>query len=501
VGNPFLEKVLLEACLEVARTDFIEGMQDLGAAGLTSSAVECAARGNTGIDLDVSLVPRREQGMTPYEIMISESQERMLLIVKSGCEDDVKSIFDRWDISCVTIGRVTGSGKAKIFDKDQLVADISVALLDEAPQYRLQGVRPSNQEELHNIRVDELPLPMDGPGKVLVDLLGSPLIASKKWVYRQYDHEVQTNTVVKPGSDATVLRIRGSKKGIVLSIDGNGRHCYLDPYMGGALAVAEASRNVACAGGLPLAVTDCLNFGNPERPHVYYQLEECIKGMAAACRALGVPVVSGNVSLYNESSGHAIYPTPVVGALGLLENLDHHATSHFSHPGDKVFLLGSFTVDIREESLAGSEYLERWHGLVAGKPTIDLELEVRLQKCLVRLAKGALVHSMHDCSDGGLGVAIAESSIGGNMGFRGNFMGGVRWDVMLFGESPSRVVISLDQANLKEMLAVVEDEGVPVVGLGIVTDDQRFEIENLLDLPMADLIEAHSDGLEKALAG
>ena len=328
----------MEACLEVARAGYLEGMQDLGAAGLTSSAVECAARGGTGVELDVALVPRREADMTPYEVMLSESQERMLLIVPRGREGDVQRCMAKWDIPCTAVGSVTADGTARIFDGPDLVAEVDVDTLTEAPQYRTAPVRPSELSGLHARPMPSAP-DVRQAGSLLLKLLASPNIASKRSVYRPYDHEVQTNTLVKPGqADAAVMRLRGTDKAIALSIDGNGRMAYLEPYVGGAMAVAEACRNVACVGATPLAVTDCLNFGNPERPEVYYQLEECIRGMADACRALGVPVVSGNVSLYNEAQGVAIYPTPVVGAVGLLQNARHRVTGAFQAEGDLVFL-------------------------------------------------------------------------------------------------------------------------------------------------------------------
>ena len=498
VGNPFLEKVLIEACLEVSRTDFLEGMQDLGAAGLTSSVVECATRGGSGVEIDLSAVPRREQGMTPYEVMLSESQERMLLIVKQGCEHKVKSIFDKWDVQCTPIGKVTDDGLARIYDGPELVGQVPARLLTEAPQYRLEGVRPSWMDSLQSLQLDNSPLP-EAPERVLLDLLGSPNIASKEWVYRQYDHEVQTNTVVKPGSDAAVLRLRGTHKAIALTTDGNGRYCYLDPYQGGALAVAEACRNLACAGARPLALTDCLNFGNPERPEVYYQMEQCIRGMADACKALGVPVVSGNVSLYNESGGEAIYPTPVVGALGLLDDVERHCTACFKRGSDVVVLLGSPTVEADAATLGGSEYLERWHGQVAGRPTIDLDTEARLQRCLLCLIQEGVIRSAHDCSDGGLAVALAEACIGGPLGFQGEFTVEGRWDAALFGEAPSRAVVSLDPARLDDLRSATAKEGVPFVRLGTVSAEGRFVVPGLLDLPLPELADAYGHGLERAL--
>ncbi len=514
VGDPFLEKVLVEACLEAARSGHLDAMQDLGAAGLTSSAVECAARGGTGVEIDVALVPRRESGMTPYEVMLSESQERMLLIVREGEERPVADIFERWDLSATVIGRVTGDGLARVLDAGEVVAEVDITPLSEPPQYRSAPQRPAYLAELH-----DAPLPQEPPageaGAVLKALLASPNVASKRSVYRRYDHEVQTNTMVKPGAgDAAVLRIRGTQRALALAVDGNGRMAYLEPYVGGAMAAAEACRNVACAGARPLALTDCLNFGDPERPDVYYQLAEAVRGIADAARALGVPVVSGNVSLYNESGGEAIYPTPVVGAVGLLEDADARLTAGFVEPGDAVLLLGASSLDGEAASLGGSEYLAHIHGLVIGAPSIDLALEARLQSLVGALAGARLLRSAHDCSDGGLAVAVAESAVLGGIGFTGDSdllspsgegielrgQDPPRWDAALFGEPPSRVVVSCapDQVGAVVREALAQD--VPAVRLGTVGGD-RVRLGGLVDEPLEELAEAHETGLERALAG
>ena len=322
VGNPFLEKTLIEACLEALVTGYVLAMQDLGAAGLTSAVVESVAHGNSGAVIDVARAPRREKGMSPYQVMLSESQERMLVVVSGEHEAAVRQVFDKWDLDHAVIGEVTDDGLVRVYDGDSLEASLAVDVLTDPPLYHLQGVPPAYMEETRGVDLEALPLPPEGAESVLLRLLSFPDIAGKEWIYRQYDHQVQTNTLQAPGGDAAVLRIKGTSKGIALSTDGNGRYCYLDPLAGGAIAVAEACRNLACVGAEPLAITDCLNFGNPERPEVYYQLEQCIDGMAQACEALGVPVISGNVSLYNETRGVAIWPTPVVGALGLLEDAE-----------------------------------------------------------------------------------------------------------------------------------------------------------------------------------
>ena len=495
VANPFLEKVLIEACLEAAATGCLQGMQDLGAAGLTSATVESAARSGNGVELDVSRVHLRDAGMDPYEIMLSESQERMVLIVNSNRQAQVESVFRKWDIPCVEIGKATGTGAARIYNGPDLVAQPPIDLLTDPPRYRSKGIKPHAQAESQRYPLGSLTLPSKSTGDILLRLLGSPNIASKEGVYRQYDQQVQTNTVVAPGADAAVLRLKGTQKGIALCTDGNGRYCFLDPYRGGAIAVAEACRNLSCVGAEPIALTDCLNFGNPENPETYYQLEWCIRGMAKACRVLDVPVVSGNVSLYNETRGRAIYPTPVVGALGLLDDVRLHATSAFRAPGEMVVLLGSANVRGRTRDLSGSEYLERVHGVVAGRPAIDLKLEKAVQTvCRIAVREG-LATSAHDCSDGGLAVTLAECCIAGGNGFRGEFQIKGRWDAALFGEAQSRIVVALPSGRLGELGELAESEGVPLTSLGIVQPDPRFEIEGLMDLRLSELETAWSGGL------
>ena len=498
VGNPFLEKVLIEACLEAAQSAHVVGVQDLGAAGLTSASVESASKADRGIEIDVSLVPRRDTGMAPYEVMLSESQERMLVVVSDGHEDELKEVFDKWDLDSTVIGKVTDDGLARIYEGDSLRAEAPVRLLTDAPQYRLEGVKPQYLNDLQQYDLDSVPLPSEGAEAVLLRLLASPNIASKLSVYRQYDHQVQTNTVQGPGGDAAVLRIKGTSRGIALATDGNGRLCYLDPRLGGMIAVAEACRNVVCTGAEPIALTDCLNFGNPERPDVYYQLEECIKGMARASEALSAPVVSGNVSLYNESRGEAIYPTPVVGALGLLEDVDSHVGTGFTRPDDAVVLLGADTVDGRPNTLAGSEYLDLVHGLVAGRPEIDLDLELRLQKAYLRLVREGIIRSAHDCSEGGLAVAVAESCIAGGMGFVGNFEVEDRWDAALFGEVQSRIVVSVPPDLVPALKEICEAEEVPFVEIGRTGGDS-LRIGELIDLPLDRADDAWRNALERAV--
>ena len=498
VGNPFLEKVLIEACLEAARNEHVVGIQDLGAAGLTSASVEAASRAGRGVEIDVSLVPRRDTGMTPYEVMLSESQERMLVIVAEGHEQELKALFDRWDLDSTVIGSVTDDEVARIYEGDSLRAEAPVRLLVDAPLYRPGGAKPSRLIELQEYDLDSIPLPTEGADQVLLRLLASPTIAAKQWIYRQYDHQVQTNTVQGPGGDAAVMRIKGSSRGIALATDGNGRLCYLDPLAGGMIAVAEACRNVACTGAVPIALTDCLNFGNPERPDVYYQLEECVRGMARASEALSAPVVSGNASLYNESQGESIYPTPIVGALGLLDDIGLQVAAGFTRPGDVVVLLGEGAVGGRSEALAGSEYLELVHGLVAGRPSIDLDLEVRLQRACVRLVREGVIRSAHDCSDGGLAVAIAESCVLGGIGFDGGGELDGRWDAALFGETQSRIVVSLSPAHVPALGDVCGAEEVPWVELGR-TGGGSVRMGGYVDLGLDQVEDVWRNALERAL--
>ncbi len=498
VGNPFLEKLLIEACLELAETDWIAGMQDLGAAGLTSSAIESAARGGGGIEVDVLKVPRREKGMTPYEVMLSESQERMLVIAKKGCKDKVKAVFDRWELRSDVIGQVTGDGMARIKEGEKVVADIPVDLLTSPPIYRRRVKKPPRLEQLQAFDVASIPdLSPKKAGSTLLRLLASPNIASKRCVYRQYDHQVGDNTVVLPGSDAGVLRIKGTKKGIALTTDGNPRYCCVNPYLGGVIAVAEAARNLVCTGAQPLAITNCLNFGNPEKDDVYYQLRECIAGMARACRELRTPVVSGNVSLYNETKGEAIYPTPVVGMVGLLEDVAKHCASGFKNEGDLVFLLGDGQVV--DSSIGSSEYLALVHGIIKGNPHIDLGLEKRLQRCCLEAIRRDILNSAHDCSEGGLGVALAESCVANGLGFvsRDWRIAG-RLDSALFGEAQSRIVVSLAPKSAWKLGRLAARWQIGAKRLGTV-EGKRLILRGYIDLSVDEIGEAWWGGLEKLL--
>jgi phosphoribosylformylglycinamidine synthase II len=499
IGDPFLEKLLMEACLDLAHnhSEWIVGIQDLGAAGLTASSLESVARGGTGLEIDVAKVPRREEGMTPYEVMIAESQERMLIIVKKGYEEEVKGLFDRWELRSTIIGAVTDNGLARIREGEREVACLPVGMLTEAPQYSREGVPPAELAELQTFALDSLPDVAD-PAASLLRLLSLPTIAAKQWVHRQYDQHVLTNTVDGPGGDAAVMRIRGTKKGIALCTDGNGRYCYLDPYAGGAIAVAEAARNVVCVGAQPIAITDCLNFGDPNRPEVYYQMEQVISGMAEACRKLGVPVISGNVSLYNETGGQAVHPSPVIGMLGLLEDVSRRCPMAFAEEGQEVFLLGGELAG-DASALAGSEYLKGTHGLVAGRPSIDLDLEVRVQSAALAAIREGLATACHDCAEGGLAVALAEMCIGGGLGLdaSGIEVGG-RLDAALFGEGQSRIVMAVAPGAGQRLAEVAAAHEVTVACIGRVTGE-RLVLGRYIDLAVAELAAAYGGGLERAL--
>ncbi|MDE0035433.1 MAG: phosphoribosylformylglycinamidine synthase subunit PurL [Deltaproteobacteria bacterium] len=486
VGDPFTEKLLLEACLELMKTDAIVGIQDMGAAGLTSSAVEMAGRGGSGVELELSHVPLREQGMTPYEILLSESQERMLLVARPESVERLQAIFQRWDLDAVVVGRVIDEPVFRVLSEGREEAAIPVAALtDAAPTYDRPAARPARQDEIQRLDDAALPQP-ENMNRVLEQLLESPNIASREWVYRQYDHYVRSNTVVAPGGDAAVVRIKGTSRGLALTVDCNGRYCYLDPHVGGMAAVAEAARNLACVGAAPLGLTDCLNFGNPEKEEVMWQFSQAILGMREACLALDIPVVSGNVSFYNETEGVSIHPTPTVAMVGLLEDVERIATPWFKEEGDLVVLLGS-----NRGELGGSEYLKVVHDRVAGRPpAVDLTLERSVQRTCRAAVDAGLLSSAHDVSEGGLAVVLAEACFGDPC------VGAVidvepegRPDAFLFGESHSRIVVSLkdqDYARLQE-LASMENTSCEVIGrVGgtrlVIGDMVRARVDRLKNL-------------------
>ena len=496
VGNPFMEKLLMEACYELASEhgDWVVGLQDLGAAGLTSAVLECCAKGNSGAILNLERVPRRESGMTPYEVMLSESQERMLVIAKPQHVDDVRRLFEHWELHCADIGEVVDGDTVILRENGVEVGRVPVAIATEPPEYRRKGVRPAELQALNNYDLGSLPdVSPDGATDALLQLLNRPNIASRRPVYRQYDQQVLGNTVVQPGCDAAVVRIAGTDSGFAVKTDCNSRLCYLDPYVGAAAAVAESARNVVCTGATPVAVTDCLNFGDPEKPEVYYQLEQAIRGIAEACSEFDTPVVSGNVSLFNESGGRPVYPTPVIGMLGLIDDVHTAMNCAFSLPGADVWLLGA-GVEQPATALAGSEYLEMAHDLVAGLPVVDLTAESRLQRLVLAAHSEGLLLSAHDCSDGGLAVALVESALAGECGFHGDISIDGRLDAALFGEAQARIVVSARPEAAARLDALARQNQVPLTRLGAVVEGDGFSI-GPVQSPLGPLRDAYETGL------
>ncbi|AKU89646.1 phosphoribosylformylglycinamidine synthase subunit PurL [Vulgatibacter incomptus] len=497
VGDPFVEKLLLEACLELMQTDAIVGIQDMGAAGLTSSSVEMAGRAGNGLDMHLDRVPMREEGMTPYEIMLSESQERMLIVAKVGREKDVVAIFEKWDLDVAVVGSVSDTGTLRLFWHGQLAAELPIDPLTEgAPVYDRPRQRPADLDALQAFDPATLPAPAD-LGSTLLQLVARPTIASKEWVYRQYDHMVRLGTVVRPGGDAAVVRVEG-KKGVALSADCPSRMVYLDPYMGGMLTVAEASRNVSVVGGEPIGLTDCLNFGNPEKPEIMWQFAEAVRGIADACRALDVPVVSGNVSLYNETDGKGIFPTPTCAVVGLVPDIERTSTTWWKEAGHEIALLGTCTGEA-----GGSEYLVACFDKTAGlPPRLDLSREKAVQDAVRDMVRAGLLASAHDCADGGIAVALAESCVmgkpEGGLGAKVKVPGTARADLLLFAEDPSRVLVSYDPAKRAEVEAMAAKTGAPFAVLGTVGGDS-LEIEGALKVPVKALARGWRTGLTRVL--
>jgi phosphoribosylformylglycinamidine synthase len=488
VGDPFTEKLLLEATLEMIRNELLVGIQDMGAAGITCSTSEMSASGNSGMEIDLSKVPLREEGMSPYEIMLSESQERMLVVVKQGQEQEVKEICEKWDLNAEIIGRVTCGPNLSVKQNGKLVAEIpaeSLVLGGGAPVYDRESRKPEFIEALHNLDFNTLPEP-NNHTQILKKLLASPNIASKEWVIHQYDHMVRTNTVVLPGSDAAVVRIKGTKRGLAMKTDCNGRYVYLNPRMGAMIAVAESARNVVCSGAKPVAITNCLNFGNPYKPEIYWQFKEVVAGIREACRLLETPVTGGNVSFYNENPDGAVYPTPVIGMIGIVEDLHHITTTWFKNEGDVIVLIGE-----NRGEIGGSEYLKVQFNKIAGDcPQLDIEFEKRLQKaCLEAIQKG-LIQSAHDVSEGGLAVALAECcflSPEKNIGAQIHLKINMRNDFILFGEDQSRIILSLREDHLPPLKQICDSHQVVINVIG------RAEGTTL---SINDLIQAEVDELE-----
>jgi phosphoribosylformylglycinamidine synthase len=488
-GDPFTEKLLLEATLEIIKNDYIVGIQDMGAAGISCSTSEMSAKGKSGMRIDLSKVPLREKGMTAYEIMLSESQERMLVVAKPGYEDKVKQVFDKWDLNCEIIGEVTDTGILEIYYEGELKAQVpafDLVLGGGAPVYIREQKKPEYIDKLASFNIHELPKPKD-ISQVFKNLLSSPNIASKRWVYEQYDSMVRTNTIVGPGCDSAVIYIKGTNKAIATKTDCNGRYVYLNPKEGTKIAVAESARNVVCSGGLPLGVTNCLNFGNPYKPEVYWQFAQAIEGMGEACRKFDTPVTGGNVSFYNESPDAAVYPTPVIGMVGVIDDVKNVTTSFFKNVDDLIYVLGE---DFEE--IGGSEYLALEHDIVAGKiPALNIDTEINLQKTLLELIDKGIINSAHDISDGGIMVSLAEcciinkeNPIGANVTIPVK----TREDFSFFSESQSRVIVSIDpkDKDMFESFCKNNNQYFTLLGktqkLDLTINNYRFNLEELADL-------------------
>ncbi len=515
VGDPFTEKLLLEACLEAMKTGAIVGIQDMGAAGLTSSSFEMASRAGTGIEMDLDKVPLREEGMTPYEIMLSESQERMLAVVQKGRENEVLDVLKKWDLDAEVVGIVTNDGHMRVRKCGEVVVDLPIApLVHAAPVYERPIKRPAWQDKVQKLdlgKIAEMPIapspqpsPQRGEGgrrpgegamfnAVFLHLISSPNLASKSRIYRQYDHMIGTDTVVLPGSDAAVLRIKGTNKGIALTVDCNSRWCYLDPYWGTAHVIAENARNLVASGATPRAVTDCLNFGNPERPEIMWQFEQACLGLSEACRQFETPIVSGNVSLYNETGKEAIYPTPVCAMVGVLDDVTKHATQFFKNDGDAIILLGENT-----DELGGSEYLKVIHNKVEGCPPIlDFAREKNLHKTVLTGIARGIIKSAHDVSGGGLAIALAECCLreNGQSGACSHSCEGrnpvigatveinttLRRDALLFGEAAARIIVSCSPKDAELLLTIAKSFGCPAAVIG-TTGGRSLKINDLIDV-------------------
>ena len=490
VGDPFTEKLLIEACLEVMNAGLIVGIQDMGAAGLTSSSCEMAGRAGTGIDIHIDRVPMRETGMTPYEVMLSESQERMLIVTEPEKEKEVMEVFHKWDLDAVVIGEVTDTKKIRVINRGDMVADIPIeSLTDDAPLYERAISPPPYLDVLHDLDMENLPVPED-LNKVLLTLLSVPTIASKEWVFRQYDHMVRTDTVVVPGSDSAVIRIKGTNKGIAMTADCNSRYCFSDPYTGGAIAVAEAARNIVCAGGEPVGLTDCLNFGNPEKPEIMWQFQQAIEGISAVCRKFNIPVISGNVSFYNETNDLSIYPTPIIGMAGIIEDISKCMTQYFKNDGDVLILLGN-----NSEEIGQSEYLREIHYKIRGVPPhLDLVLEKKVQDLCLYGIKQGIIKSAHDTSEGGLTIALAEccmrSEDKGNVGASIDLSDDIRPDALLFGETQSRIIITVTPENVKALEDAAKTMNTPVKVIGKVGGERlviRHKSTTVIDLAVYDM--------------
>ena len=499
VGDPFTEKLLLEATLEIIKNDWIVGIQDMGAAGISCSTSEMSAKGESGMDIDLGKVPLREVGMSAYEIMLSESQERMLVVAKPGYEEKIIEVFSKWDLNCEIIGKVTNRDKLNITYNGEKVADVPpfyLALGGGAPVYDRETKKPEYIDELHAFDFSKIEEPKNIT-ETFLKVFSSPNIVSKRWVYEQYDSMVRTNTIVGPGSDSAVIYIKDTNKAIAANTDCNGRYVYLNPKEGTKIAVAESARNVVCSGAMPLAITNCLNFGNPYKPDVFWGFKNAIEGMGEACRFFDTPVTGGNVSFYNESPDNAVYPTPVIGMLGLIEDLKHVTTSNFKNNGDLVYLLGE-----DQEEVGGSEYIKEIHDLVVGdSPKIDLDVEKELHNALLDTIRKGLINSAHDISEGGIITAIAESCIGDKenlIGVEVDIPIRTRLDYSLFSESQSRVIISISPSNKDEFEKVMSEHSTPVTLIGKTTE-KDLKINNEITISLETLIDIYYNTISRKM--
>ncbi len=500
IGDPFTEKLLLEATLEMIKNDLVVGIQDMGAAGITCSCSETAFAGGQGIEIDIAKVPVREEGMIPYETLLSESQERMLVIVKVGKENEVGAIFEKWGLQAAQIGTVITGGQFRVFENGELKADVpayDLALGGGTPVYKREEKRPARLDESQNFDISTIPVP-DNLSEVLLKLIGSPNIASKEWVYRQYDSQVRTNTAVTPGSDAAVIRIRKTNKALAMCTDGNGRYCYLNPRRGAQIAVAESARNVVCSGARPLAITNCLNFGNPYKPEMYYLFAECVRGMGDACRVFDTPVTGGNVSFYNEDPDRAVYPTPTIGMVGMIEDISHITTQWFKHAGDLIVLVG-----LNREDIGASEYLKTIYGKITGDaPYLDLHEEKNVQEFVLAAIQAGLINSAHDVSDGGLAVCLAECCITNPdqlFGCTVKLDCDLRPDALWFGESQSRIMLSISPNKLDDLHTLAKEHNTPIEHIGEVTHGD-FALDGCAPLQPAELKEPYYSTLPELMA-
>ena len=499
VGDPFTEKLLMEASLELCKKLWLVGIQDMGAAGITCSCSEMSAKGESGITIDLDKVPLREDSMNAYEIMLSESQERMLVVIEQGFDKELNAIFEKWELDCTRVGEVTDTGMLEVYHRGNKVAEIpseELVLGGGAPQYDMPVREPAYFSEINNFTIDAIQ-EEENYNKTLLTLLSTPNITSKQFVFRQYDSTVRSNTVQGPGGAAAVIRLKGTQKGLAMSTDCNGRYVYLNPRMGGQIAVVESARNVVCSGGEPLAITNCLNFGNPQDPEIYWQFKEAVTGIGEACRALNTPVTGGNVSFYNETGDTAVYPTPVIGMVGLLENINQSTTIEFKGAGDFIVTLGALN-----GCLGGSEYLRTIHGKIQGPiPHLNLELEMGIQELCLEAIKKGIIKSAHDLSDGGLAVNISESIVHSKQGV------GARLDVvrklqnneLLFGECQSVIVVTLEESALYELILLAQKLDMHTQTIGRVTDTNSLVINDQINISRIKMENAYFNSLEKIM--